>query len=217
MNAERGVGVGVCVLALYAGAAAAAPVSEPIHKTSFSIDQPLEVPGMLLNPGSYVLRLIEQEPQRNVLQVFEAVQVWSSDETRLLSTMLTTPNYDPRATERIVFSYFDRGRQQPRALRLWFAPGRNYSQEFVYPRAQAVELAKAAGRGVLSLPSELPAELGRAARMVAEPVSKSKKAVLVAANRATMRRLPKTASYLPLLALVGILASATGVLLRTLA
>jgi len=44
-----------------------------------------------------------------------------------------------------VFTFFERGSQQPKALRIWFAPGRKYGQELVYPKAQAAELAEIGG------------------------------------------------------------------------
>src|SRR5712692_280154 len=138
-------------------------------KTAFSTNEPLEIPGTLIEPGQYVFKLIEAQPERNVLQVFETVQLWTADETRLVSTLLTMPNYDLPTTDKTVFSFFERGPKQPKALRLWFAPGRNYGQEFVYPKAQAVELARVVGRSVLSLPAELPGDIGQFAHMVAEP------------------------------------------------
>lgn len=154
--------------------------AEPLKQTQFSTNTPVEVPGMMLDTGQYVFKLIEPEAQRNVLQVFETVQLWTGDGTRLLSTMLTMPNYDLPPTDKTVFTFFERGSQQPKALRIWFAPGRKYGQEFVYPKAQAAELAKSVGRGVLSLPAELPADIGQLARMVAEPNRPAARAPLAA-------------------------------------
>ena len=148
---------------------AVAHAAEPVKQTQFSTNGPIEVPGMMLDSGQYLFKLIEPEAQRNVLQVFETVQLWTGDGTRLLSTMLTMPNYDLPPTDKTVFTFFERGSQQPKALRIWFVPGRNYGQELVYPKAQAAELAKSVGRGVLSLPAELPGDIGQLARMVAEP------------------------------------------------
>jgi len=85
-------------------------------------------------------------------------------------------NYDLPSTDKTVFTFFERGSQQPKALRIWFAPGRRYGQELVYPKAQAAELAKTVGRGVLSLPAELPGDIGQVARMVAEPNGPAAKA-----------------------------------------
>jgi len=137
-----------------------ARAAEPLKQTPFVINEPMEVPGMMLAPGRYVFRLVESSTERNVLQVFEVVQLWTGDESRLLSTLLTMPNYDLPTTDKTVFAFFERGPKQAKALRLWFPPSRNYGQEFVYPKTQAVELAKAVGRGVLSMPPELPGDIG---------------------------------------------------------
>ena len=146
-----------------------ARAAEPVKQTPFSINDPFEIPSMILEPGRYVFRLVEREPQRNVLDVFETVQLWTGDETRLISTLLTMPNYDQPTTDKTVFAFFERGPKQPKALRIWFAPGRNYGQEFVYPKLQAVELAKSVGRAVLSLPPELPGDLGKLASAAPQP------------------------------------------------
>jgi len=143
--------------------------AEPVKQTPFSINEPFEIPSMILEPGRYVFKLVEREPQRNVLDVFETVQLWTGDETRVLSTLLTMPNYDQPTTDKTVFTFFERGPKQPKALRIWFAPGRNYGQEFVYPKLQAVELAKSVGRAVLSLPPELPGDLGKLATAATQP------------------------------------------------
>src|SRR5256886_6202313 len=108
---------------------AMAHAAEPVKQTQFSTNGSIEVPGMMLDRGQYVFRLIEPEAQRNVLQVFETVQLWTGDGTRLLSTMLTMPNYDLPPTDKTVFTFFERGSQQPKALRIWFVPGRNYRSE----------------------------------------------------------------------------------------
>jgi hypothetical protein len=150
-------------VSLWLALATCAPLShsaEAPKQTSFVNNESMEVPGMMLGPGRYVLRLIEPATERNVLQIFEVVQLWTGDESRVLTTLLTMPNYDLPTTDKTVFAFFERGPKQAKALRLWFAPGRNYGQEFVYPKAQAVELAKTVGRGVLSLPPELPGDIG---------------------------------------------------------
>jgi hypothetical protein len=169
MNWRKAVAAMFCAVVANAASTGEARAAEPAKQTPFSTNGPIEVPGMMVETGRYIFKLIEPEPERNVLQVFETVQLWTGDGTRLLSTMLTMPNYDLPATDKTVFSFFERGPKQPKALRLWFAPGRNYGQEFVYPKAQAVELAKSVGRAVLSMPPELPGDIGRLASMVVEP------------------------------------------------
>jgi len=165
MNRRKLTTCGVIALAVLVDVRGA----EPVKQTPFSINDPFEIPSMILEPGHYVFKLVEREPQRNVLDVFETVQLWTGDETRLLSTLLTMPNYDQPTTDKTVFTFFERRPKQPKALRIWFAPGRNYGQEFVYPKLQAVELAKSVGRAVLSLPPELPGDLGKLASAAIPP------------------------------------------------
>jgi hypothetical protein len=225
---------------------AAAQPAETARKTPFTTNEPVEIPGTVLDGGQYVIRLVETEVYRNVLQVFETVQVWNADETQLLSTILTMPNYDRPTTDKTVFTFFDRGPKQAKALRLWFAPGRNYGQEFVYPTAQAVELAKSVGRSVLSMPPELPGNLGQVAKMVIAPAPEANKVPFIPPlavpmkpvapplvarkpaghpieSRARVQQkmpvattLPKTGSYIPLLAALGMMFLIAGTLLRAL-
>jgi len=247
--------VAATLLVLVVGTGLTARAGEAPRQTPFSTNEPLEVPGRILEPGSYVLKLIEPETQRNVLQVFETVQLWTGDEQHLLSTLLTMPNYDVPTTDKTVFAFFERGPKQPKALRIWFSPGRNYGEEFVYPRGQAVELAKSIGRGVLSLPAELPADIGQLNRPTAEylqsppapapvpapraePAISNQAIVSPAPNKAPQitpvqaapvqsrararngkmiaASLPQTGSYLPLLAMLGLLGIVAGMLLRML-
>ncbi len=185
----------VTVTALVVCAAwAPARAAEPAKQTPFSINEPFEVPGMMLEPGRYLFKLIEPEPHRNVLEVFETVQLWTGDDARLLTTLLTMPNYDQPTTDKTVFTFFERGPKQPKALRIWFAPGRSYGQEFVYPKAQAVELAKSVGRAVLSMPPELPGDIGRLARMGFEPAPASAKAPPIPAMPESRPASPATAA-----------------------
>src|SRR5205085_8334076 len=163
-----GCGSRVTVLVLCACIGLTGHASGASRQTPFSTNETLEVPGRILEPGNYVFKIIETEAQRNVLQVFETVQLWTGDESQLLSTFLTMPNYDVPTTDKTVFAFFERGPKQPKALRIWFSPGKNYGHEFAYPRGQAVELAKSIGRGVLSLPVELPADIGQFKRPLAD-------------------------------------------------
>src|SRR6267154_5832675 len=102
MGSRNRVASTALVLAVSTGLTARA--ADPSRQTPFSTNEPLEVPGRILEPGSYILKLIEPESQRNVLQVFETVQLWTGDGTRLLSTMLTMPNYDLPPTDKTVFT-----------------------------------------------------------------------------------------------------------------
>ena len=49
----------------------------------------------------------------------------------------------------------------PEPIRAWFYPGANWGEEFVYPKAKAVELAKVTNTPVLALQAEVPVEVAK--------------------------------------------------------
>ena len=71
------------------------------------------------------------------------------------ATILAIPNYRLRATDKTVITFRERPAGQPEALRAWFYPGRNWGEEFVYPKAKAIELAKATNTPVLFTAAEI--------------------------------------------------------------
>src|SRR5581483_1512205 len=153
--------------------------------------------------------------------------------TTIYATILAIPNYRLQATDKTVMTFRERPVGQPEALRAWFYPGRNWGEEFVYPKAKALELAKRTNTLVLYTPAEITPEVATPIKSAAEPVVVELKQapvmavkptgeevqlteavtappteVLVSQNRApvTELRLPKTASPLPLIGLFGLLA-----------
>jgi hypothetical protein len=142
------------------------------RKTSITFASPVEIPGVhltgwgVLPAGTYVFKILDSTSDRHIVQIF------NTDETIIYATILAIPNYRLKATDKTVITFNERPAGQPEALRAWFYPGRNWGEEFVYPKAKAIELAKAAKMVVLFTPAELPLE-------VAEPI-KSADAPLVA-------------------------------------
>lgn len=68
-----------------------------------------------------------------------------------------------------MITFTERPAGEPEALRAWFYPGRNWGEEFVYPKAQAMALAKATNTPVLFTASELPLEGAEPIKSVDEP------------------------------------------------
>jgi hypothetical protein len=141
----------------------------------------------------------------------------------VFTTILAIPNYRLHATDKTVITFSERPAGQPEALKAWFYPGRSWGEEFVYAKTRAVELAKETNEPVLATPIELvaapvealktapveavdpkgePVELTR----VVEPPPTPPEPVAVAAAEP----LPKTASPLPLIGLIGLLALGAG-------
>jgi hypothetical protein len=130
-------------------------------------------------------------------------------------------------------TFRERPAGQPEALRAWFYPGRNWGEEFVYPKARAIELAKETKEIVLFTPAEITPEVAVAVKSPDEPVVVQLKQAPVMAIKPTGEEvavaevvtpppaeaevaaptapelpaaLPKTASPMPLIGLFGLLS-----------
>lgn len=212
-------------------------------KTKVTFNEPVEIPGVgihLLPAGNYVFKLFDSSAERNVVQVF------NEDETKLLATIIAISNYRLQATDKTVMTFTERAANTPEALRAWFYPGNNFGLEFVYPKVRAIELAKLANQPVLAMPTELAANIVQPIKAVTEePVVALKYATVkaiepsgeeveiaplveppVAVALATapkqpsavrIKRLPQTASDMPLLALIGLLSIGAGITISVIA
>ena len=196
------------------------------RKTKITFSGPVEIPGVhlkgwgVLPAGTYVFKIVDSMSDRHIVQIFNA------DETQVFATILAIPNYRLKATDKTVITFRERPAGQPEALRAWFYPGRNWGEEFVYPKAKAMELAKVTNTPVLYTVADLPLEVEQPTVTVYEPVVAQFRQVPVRAFQPTGEEvelaavvtpppaaeyvaaltLPQTASPLPLIALLGLLA-----------
>jgi hypothetical protein len=140
------------------------------RKTVITFNAPVEIPGVhlagwaVLPAGTYVFKMLDSQSNRHIVQIF------SKDETKIYATILAIPNYRLKATGKTVLTFSERPAGEPEALRAWFYPGRNWGDEFVYPKAKAIELAKATNQPVLFTPSEVPLETSEAIKSAEEPL-----------------------------------------------
>jgi LPXTG-motif cell wall-anchored protein len=192
-------------------------------RATLVIGEPTEIPGAVLQPGRYLVKVLDTQETRKVVQFLNA------DESAVVATAMAIPTYRVAPAEQNEFVYFQRAEGQPQALKSWIYPGNNYGVEFVYPKAEAVQLAQARKQDVYAAPSakpeaqetvvaispelkEKPVEVKAppppAPTAVPAPPAEEKPAPTKA------KRLPKTGSPLPLLALAGIAALAAGSALR---
>jgi hypothetical protein len=188
------------------------------RKTTITFSAPVEIPGVhlkgwgVLPAGTYVFKILDSQSDRHIVQIF------NQDETTIYATILAIPNYRLKTTDKTVMTFRERPEGQPEALRAWFYPGRNWGEEFVYPKAKAMELAKSANAAVLFTTTEIPVEVETPT--VYEPlVAQLKEVPVMAASPAGEEvelaqvvtpppaveapALPATASMLPLIGLLG--------------
>ena len=226
----------VCCMALVgAVSATTASADEYNEKTVITFSGPVEIPGVhlkgwgVLPAGTYVFKLVDSQSDRNIVQIF------SADEKTVYATILAIPNYRLKATGKTVVTFRERPAGQPEALRAWFYPGRNWGQEFVYPKAKAIEIAQSTKTTVLSTPAEIPVEVTEPIRPADEPIiAQLRQAPIIAFQptgqevelaqavtppppaELTAAKLPGTASSLPLMGLLGLLALGGAFALRAI-
>lgn len=189
------------------------------RKTVVTFSAPVEVPGVgaqVLPAGKYVFKILDSPSDRHIVQIF------NEEESHLYTTILAIPNYRLRATGKTVMTFKERAAGEPQAIRAWFYPGRNWGEEFVYPKKRAIELARVVNQPVLATPVELaptaPIQAFVEAPIVAVTPRGEEVAVteVVEAPPVETASLPQTASPLALLALMGLLSLGMGFALLAL-
>ncbi len=168
--------------------------------TPWNLAEPTEVPGMTLEPGKYMIKVIDLWETRMI------VQVTNAEQSKVFATVVAIPNYRTKSTGEGEFTYFQRAEGHPQALKSWFYPANNYGVEFVYPKAEAIRIAQAAKEPVYA--TESPKVDVREKVVVLTPELKEEP-VMVAEIK-----LPRTASNVSLLAMIGLAAIAVASFLR---
>jgi hypothetical protein len=95
----------------------------------------VEFPGLVLEPGVYVVSLRESGAKRSV------VQILSEDETQVLASLVAVPDHRMRPEDSSEFT-FHQVKDGPAPVQTWFYPGDLVGLEFVYSKARAKEIAK---------------------------------------------------------------------------
>jgi len=106
-------------------------------KTVVTFSQSVEIPGQILPAGTYTFQLLDSPSDRHIVQIFNA------DGSQLIATILAINDYRLQPKGDTVIKFSERAGDSPEALRAWFYPGDNFGQEFVYPKARAIQLAQA--------------------------------------------------------------------------
>ena len=126
-------------------------------KTVVTFSAPVEIPGKVLTPGTYVFKLLDSSSDRNIVEVYD------KDEKKLYATILAVPDYCLKPPDRPLISFEERPSNTPEAIKAWFYPGDNYGVEFVYPHERAVTLAKRTNQNVLSMKDDMKKNMATSA------------------------------------------------------
>jgi hypothetical protein len=114
----------------------AAHADETDQATVITFSQPIQIPGKVLPAGSYLFKLVGDESDLNI------VQIYSADRTTLYATLQTISTDRPDPAGHTVVALAEQGNGQPDALLKWFYPGRETGNEFLYPNHVEKELAQ---------------------------------------------------------------------------
>ncbi len=214
-----------------------AKAGEVHKKTIVSFSAPVELPGITLPTGTYVFKLVDPYSHPDIIQVF------SEDEKTLYASIRAIPDYRLQRTADTEIEFEETESGTPPAIKAWFYPGQHYGYEFIYPKPEPtamefaqrnrhVELIRAELGRVITEPAgtelaesanvdtvNTPSEESQFAEAHApqqstqtEPAEPSNIEQEQVGNEAAM--LPRTASHLPLIGLVGMLLLSGALALR---
>jgi hypothetical protein len=204
-------------------------------------NQPLQVREVVLDPGTYVLKLLNTSSARNI------VQIYTADERQLVDTVQAIAAYRPRPTGDTQFTYWETPSGTAHALRTWFYPGSLIGQSFPYPDhpKELASVSQPAPEALITRPADsaepeaappMPSETERPAdtaensapaepeptpEPAAEPAPAPEPAPAAAELQSAADQpasapaeMPKTASPFPLIGLCGAFSLCLGALLR---
>src|SRR5688572_1671521 len=118
-------------------------------RTEFTFNQPVELPGVTLPPGSYIFRFVDGTTGRKVMQV------QAKDASNKTYGMFLTINAErPRPSDDAELRFLETPAGQPAAVKTWWYPGNTIGREFIYPKSQARRLAQATNTAVLTTQAE---------------------------------------------------------------
>lgn len=211
----------------------AAKADEWNQRTVLTFSEAVEIPGQILPAGTYVFKVANSSSSRHIVQVF------NKHENHVYATFLAIPSHRARPSEKTIVRFEERAAGSPQAIKTWFYPHKTYGHEFVYPKNQALELAKANDLPVPAMPTELTAdttkpevtlhapevaELENAPLTAEEPDGREVEIAaafpegalpaVASVAPALPEELPATASWTPALGLAGLLSIGAAAALR---
>jgi hypothetical protein len=141
--------------------APAAHADEWNKKTYLTFSGPVQIPGATLAAGTYTFELADPNNARHVIRVSQ------KDSGKPVAMFMTIPSerLDPPDNNLVLFR--ERPAGTPQAVQAWFYPGDRIGEEFVYPKSQAVQIAKANRTAVLATNEESKSSASESDRMAA--------------------------------------------------
>jgi hypothetical protein len=195
--------------------------------TRFTVNQPFEIPGMVLPAGTYIVKIVDLVAERHV------VRFTSEDGLTIYATLIGIPNFRLEPTEKSSFVFYEAEVSEPRALHAWFYPGHRYGIEFAYPEKRATQIARVVEEPVIAFKEPEPFVGEEPVPALVEELLEEPLVAITPAGEAVglpeftpveepelgpeffePLELPRTATPFPLIALLGLLAAGAASALR---
>jgi len=211
-----------CLAVVWLVTAPAVHADDWDKKTRITVNQPFEIPGMILPAGTYIVKIVNLGAVRHVVRIF------SEDETKLYATLMGIPDFRPQTTDKTALTFYESEVNRPRALHNWFYPGYQYGIEFAYPKKQAVEIANAAEEPVIAFNEPEPVLREKPALTVEELSEEPLVAVTPGGGEVAIpdvypeftptepepTEVPRTATPFPVFGLIGLIAAGAASVIR---
>ena len=97
-------------------------------RTILTVNQTIQVRDTVLEPGQYVLQLLNSSSERHVVQIF------NGDQSRIIGTVIAISKQRTQPTGDSQFTFWETPDGSAKAMRAWFYPGDTIGQEFPYPK-----------------------------------------------------------------------------------
>lgn len=110
-------------------------------RTIMTFSSAVELPGMRLEPGTYVFRMADTA-SRNVIQVLD------QGEKEMLGQWLFVSAERPEVSGDTVVTFRETSSASTPAVQYWYYPGEKIGKEFIYPKDQALRIAQRTGATV---------------------------------------------------------------------
>ena len=119
-------------------------------RTEFTFNRSVELPGVTLPPGTYIFRFVDATTGKKVMQVQA-----KDASNKTYGMFLTISAQRPKASDDAELRFLETPAGQPAAVKTWWYPGNTIGREFIYPKSQAMRLAKATNSTVLATKEEV--------------------------------------------------------------
>ncbi len=122
------------VLLLTSFAVSAAYGDEWNQKTILKLTEPMQIQGVLLQPGTYILKLMDSMADRHIVRII------NEDETEIIATVIGSPHYELTPPSRTQMNFWETPAVNPPAAKTWHYPGPTWAETHYGPGGSAIPI-----------------------------------------------------------------------------